>query len=78
MPARKLLKLKFNWLCREGFNNAGLFELKPASLVKYEALTPPEAVSTGLDGSFRKLNMVLPPSVCAPAWKKFTRKMIKK
>ena len=65
MPAYMLLNTAFTCVCISFFNKAGLLNASPTSFDVTETFVPPNAVSSGVWGSFRKLKTELPPMVCA-------------
>ena len=65
MPVKKLLKEVFNCWCIELLSNAGLWKVKPTSLVKLEIFIPPNAVNCAVLDCCTKPNTALPPKLWA-------------
>ena len=65
MPSYRELKTAFICVCISRLSKAGLLNASPISFEICEVFTPPNAVSCGVAGSFKKLKTVLPPIVCA-------------
>ena len=58
------LKTKFTCPCISERSWEGLLNESPTSLLIFEIFTLPSAVNCGVFGNLRKLNTLLPPSVC--------------
>jgi hypothetical protein len=71
------LNAVFNCVCIAGLNKEGLLKANPTSFETSDILIPPNAESLGVLGSRRKLNTVLPPSVCAASCKDTKEKIMR-